>query len=1759
MAGERIASGEIFVDLDDEAALAGLRKVEADFASTMQRIEREKATVELRATEEKLKRDLDKAKAETRKFQKYVNDAETELLRKRRRRKLEEAEQDEKAARGALKAHRIVMRAKGEQAREEARSEARQVAIQRRQQQRQRILEQAERRRLQELRRIDAFQGRMSKQREREMATAHRDALRMNQDLDNQALAVRRLQRQYHEAHMTLEKLNRENSRFKGRLLRTPGAQQTIDLNIAEAEAKMVRLQAELRAMGARPIKQEVQLDIDREGIGTLNRWISAITETTVRVGPFTTTIAGLSRALLLLGPIMSGLVGQASALVGVLGAGAVGAIGATAGAIGAFGLSLGGVGLLMPKLLNDFKNLNSLQDAYHKQVLKTGRNSDSAKEKLKQFEHALGEVPPTTRRTFLSLDKLNKRWDNLSKQARPTFFTMLAQGIDTVTHHMDFFEENTLTAFDRVSEGWNDWMEGLRSGEADRILSNLGRNGNRSIRPLMGALGNLATFFGRVAESFSAHLPSLMRGFRAWTQGLADTAGDTDRLDRSTSGLVDSMRAVGRLTASIGRVITAFFAPGVDDGTQMVERWADGLDRLAKRMRGGGRQSIDEWFKSSIALAEQFWRSLKPLAEIFFEWTTIMRPFTVIALDVLAVLGDIVQALADFKPTRAILVGAFGLFLYGALVKRVGSVATGMWSIARAIGAIKAAGGIGAAIKGGLIRFASGGLAGRGSTPANPLFVMNVGPGGGPGVVPGGKGGPVGGAGGMGTMLRNLPRVVKFGGPIVALAGGMWELNRAMDALGEKRGLEIQDKKLKELVGQRNLGELHNMRNELTEWAKDGKGNSDKFIRGIDQAIDAVHRLNQQDLDFMSRSIQKDWNRVDRESKVTLKRVSGLADYHFKLIENSAIHGTTQARMAASRNFNRARDAIKSAMKAGTIDTKKGLALIEDLWVRALDQYGFTPKEARNIRKTGDPQGNKGREGGAQRIMKARGGLMQVGRKGQRGPDSVPMNLGGVPSVVAPGEQIAVFNDHQQRKFARTYPGGLEGFFSGPQRPHGFQGGGIVPVPGFPGERAAASVIPMIERIAHAFHVMLTDAFGPGHKSPGHTIYGTAADFSGPDANMDRAVQSLVRAGYKVLYDGRFGSTAWPGHGPSYVAGGNAHFHVELGGKGDLAALAPQIARVIMQTDLGNMSVAGQGALDLAHSAAQANLDAVFQSAMMTGEATTGGAGAATRAQMVAWARTALSATAGLGHGGPTPGNISKILELAMKESNWIVRSLNTWDVNAKNGNPSGGLMHVTLDKVGGSYARLYNPIQNMIASIRYQMARYGQLITFSPYAMGGLVPMAQKMWERGGKIEQPTLMTGEDKGKHPEFVIGTNPMFRNSNLDALHAAASALGIGQARKSKKPTKPKYVRHAGKEVGKLDPIVDYRRLQGKEEDKTREISIAQSRVQEPSSFLKEAGKNADGDTLYVIDQDKVTTYEKQIQAVVKLYEELVGKKGKGGIMERLAAAADRSYKRITNYIEARQANIEAIDKAMKRDRKLSRSKDDDTARAAQKRLDRAGRLRDSEVQKIRDARDARGDIREDQHDAKYRVQEYDIDRRSAVSDRDAVRGRATEDLTSSNPAPLTPEEAPTDAGGPSIFEQVRILSEARSDLLRSFGSNFALGAAAGAASAFIPTLQRPQQPGVGALGTNPSARAVQSSSFATGSVRRASVPTSTSAAGVAGGAGGGGVPVFSADGTAHIAGAGGGNIIDIRNYFPTPPPDPHTWSRGVAYELQAAL
>jgi hypothetical protein len=336
---------------------------------------------------------------------------------------------------------------------------------------------------------------------------------------------------------------------------------------------------------------------------------------------------------------------------------------------------------------------------------------------------------------------------------------------------------------------------------------------------------------------------------------------------------------------------------------------------------------------------------------------------------------------------------------------------------------------------------------------------------------------------------------------------------------------------------------------------------------------------------------------------------------------------------------------------------------------------------------------------------------------------------------VVAPGELALDPRQTGALDAALTGmgAGGLDALFARVRTPHFMaRGGAIVAVPGFPGERANRSILDEIASIHGKYGLTLTDAYGPGHghKSPGHNVTGTAADFAGPDKAMDAAVRDLVRAGYLVGYDGRFGSQAWPGHGPSYVAGANAHLHVELGGTGsvtDATPVASPLPRVKIRGG-GQVGRVAQRSLDLARRGAQRLAD----SASSAGGPDAPGSGGkpANAGQIRSWLRSGLRLA-----GVPaTAGNIDTLFGRVMQESGGDPRAQNNWDSNAKAGHPSMGFLQTiraTFErwKVRG-HNNIWNPVDNSAAAIRYMLGTYGRLVGSSGtgYAKGGRVGPVRK-----------------------------------------------------------------------------------------------------------------------------------------------------------------------------------------------------------------------------------------------------------------------------------------------------------------------------------------------------------------------------------------------------------------------------------------------
>lgn len=106
------------------------------------------------------------------------------------------------------------------------------------------------------------------------------------------------------------------------------------------------------------------------------------------------------------------------------------------------------------------------------------------------------------------------------------------------------------------------------------------------------------------------------------------------------------------------------------------------------------------------------------------------------------------------------------------------------------------------------------------------------------------------------------------------------------------------------------------------------------------------------------------------------------------------------------------------------------------------------------------------------------------------------------------------------------------------------------------------------------------------------------------------------------------------------------------------------------------------------------------------------GGGGAARGTSLDGWIRQALRVMRQ--HG--IPGSYGAIHRNIMRESTGNPRAINDWDINAKRGTPSKGLLQV-IDPtfkayhVEGTSWDIYDPVANIVAACNYAAANYGSI----------------------------------------------------------------------------------------------------------------------------------------------------------------------------------------------------------------------------------------------------------------------------------------------------------------------------------------------------------------------------------------------------------------------------------------------------------------
>lgn len=451
------------------------------------------------------------------------------------------------------------------------------------------------------------------------------------------------------------------------------------ELNRLKAELESVR--SKYRTLGGDVNDLNYRFD---EQNSRLVKAMGSIGDLRLHLGFFSMSVRQLALSLGILGPMLSGVLGAAGALIGTLGTGLVAAAGLAGGALAGLGLIATGVGLAIAPLFQELKTATKAATDYQKQVLKTGINSEEARDKLEDYRQTVKNLPPDTQRLIAQSGVLYTRWTDLTDALRKPFFQIAGYGIQALTRIMPVFASETQRAFKFITGASRQLLQGFGRAESRSIIQVLMRQTGKAVPSLLKGIGSLITAFARLSAASVRFLPKAGTAFAQWAQGIAD-ATNQNGFQGTVNGMMNQLKSLGQLATSAGRLLITFFSAGASSGQNLVQTITGVFDRWTSWMRSiEGQKALTSFFENGVKEIGLLYNAITPIAKVFARWSEALRPFSQVVLEIVAVLGNGLEFLTRWKLGLQALAFASVVSTVISLAAALKALSTGLALVAR-------------------------------------------------------------------------------------------------------------------------------------------------------------------------------------------------------------------------------------------------------------------------------------------------------------------------------------------------------------------------------------------------------------------------------------------------------------------------------------------------------------------------------------------------------------------------------------------------------------------------------------------------------------------------------------------------------------------------------------------------------------------------------------------------------------------------------------------------------------------------------------------------------------------------------------------------------------------------------------------------------------------------------------------------------------------------------------------------------------------
>lgn len=331
-------------------------------------------------------------------------------------------------------------------------------------------------------------------------------------------------------------------------------------------------------------------------------------------------------------------LLGATTALGGSLGQAALGAgsIG-----LGAAGVGAAGIGMTAPiaiSSINGLKEASKALESYRKEVIKSGVNSETARQKYRLYNMELEKAPAGAARLLRAKEGLVEDFRSRTRPAQAGFTGSLTRGLNLGRQLTPLYSQQANQFFGQVQPQFDQYADFLNSGSSRQFYEAMGGEATKALRPTENIAENVTATLMNLSRASRPFFREGLHFLDRWTGDWRTSSRDIKGARDDMRGWVDDLKAWGKLTGATFDLLGDLGGAGAGSGrslvtdlTDQLEVWDQWIERNPREVRNFFHDSVDSTEKLAEATGKIFnlvWkigRELGPLLNQFSELVTLV------------------------------------------------------------------------------------------------------------------------------------------------------------------------------------------------------------------------------------------------------------------------------------------------------------------------------------------------------------------------------------------------------------------------------------------------------------------------------------------------------------------------------------------------------------------------------------------------------------------------------------------------------------------------------------------------------------------------------------------------------------------------------------------------------------------------------------------------------------------------------------------------------------------------------------------------------------------------------------------------------------------------------------------------------------------------------------------------------------------------------------------------------------------------------